>query len=75
MSLLNQFFGKRGRNNLRQRSIYESAHLICKILLNITSDRYVLLLFKRIFLSNSMHIFFFMKKKIIDFGVRTADIS
>jgi hypothetical protein len=29
----------------------------------------------REFLSNSMQIFFFMKKKNIDCGVRTADIS
>jgi hypothetical protein len=62
------------RNNLRQRSIYESAHLISKMLEISTSDRICIAAVKE-FLSNSMQIFFFMKEKNIDCGVRTADIS
>jgi hypothetical protein len=39
-----------------------------------TSDRICIAAVKE-FLSNSMQIFFFMKEKNIDCGVRTADIS
>jgi hypothetical protein len=57
MSLLNQSFGKRGTNNLRQRFIYESAF-------EISPSNRICIAAVREFLSNSMQIFFFMKETI-----------
>lgn len=62
-------------NNASQNSIYESAHLIGPFFEISTSSDRIWTTAVREFLSNSMQIFFFIKKKNIDCGVRTTAIS